>query len=470
MPTCWPSCLQEGVPRKGGFVLATAKGYTGHQEAGAGVAGLMEASLLIQHAAVPPALHVRHLNPHVHGALRGHAVAVARGGPLGMPSSRADGRQLVLGVSSFGAQGTNAHALVASSREHAAIAADSCSNSLSRLWQPSYCYVAPPVQALLTRCLLHKRPRGRNAAVRFEVSLSVPHLSYLWQYSVHGRPHLSGAALLSLAAAGMAVLAGPDGQAAGIVSEAAIVAPQPLPSPASRKLATAALRVGLDSGVVEVAADEQRLLLARLGLSLTPAAPPLGAGPGMQPRALRAPLDTTGVGSRPPKPPTAAILGSSAGLQRAEVSGYALHPVLLDAALSQAAAPWGQPDTLAAPLTWVRSIAAAVVPGPQLPAGSATVTSTQSLQAGWMAGSAALLPASGPAVHVQGVVVGGHDLPPSSPAPPGAETIVATAAAETAAEEEAEGGIAPDHPLLQMSEEERMLHLQAQVGAGRQPC
>ena len=62
--------LQEGSRRP--FLFATVKGFTGHQESGAGVAGLMEASLLVQHAAAPPALHLRHLNPHLHGALTGH--------------------------------------------------------------------------------------------------------------------------------------------------------------------------------------------------------------------------------------------------------------------------------------------------------------------------------------------------------------------------------------------------------------
>ena len=33
----------------------------------------MEASLVAQLAAAAPALHLRHLNPHVHGALQGHA-------------------------------------------------------------------------------------------------------------------------------------------------------------------------------------------------------------------------------------------------------------------------------------------------------------------------------------------------------------------------------------------------------------
>lgn len=64
--------VQEGARQRRPFLLATVKGATGHQESGAGVAGLMAASVLVQAGAVPPALHLRHLNLHVHGALAGH--------------------------------------------------------------------------------------------------------------------------------------------------------------------------------------------------------------------------------------------------------------------------------------------------------------------------------------------------------------------------------------------------------------
>lgn len=87
------------------------KGYTGHQEAGAGVAGLMETLNLASHSSIPPALHLRNLNPHVAAILQGRAVGIARGGPAPVGQLSAEGL-LVTGVSSFGAQGTNAHALV----------------------------------------------------------------------------------------------------------------------------------------------------------------------------------------------------------------------------------------------------------------------------------------------------------------------------------------------------------------------
>ena len=103
--------MQDGFARQQTLALATVKGYTGHQEAGAGVAGLMEALRLVSHAGVPPALHLRTLNPHVAAILKGRAVAIARGGPAPVGQVSLQGL-LVTGVSSFGAQGTNAHALL----------------------------------------------------------------------------------------------------------------------------------------------------------------------------------------------------------------------------------------------------------------------------------------------------------------------------------------------------------------------
>lgn len=103
--------LGQGAERQQPLSLATVKGYTGHQEAGAGVAGLMEALNLVSLSSIPPALHLRNLNPHVAATLQGRAVGIARGGPAPVGQTSASGL-LVTGVSSFGAQGTNVHALV----------------------------------------------------------------------------------------------------------------------------------------------------------------------------------------------------------------------------------------------------------------------------------------------------------------------------------------------------------------------
>ena len=101
----------------------------------------MEALRLVSHASVPPALHLRSLNPHVAATLKGSAVAIARGGPAPVGQASLQG-QLVTGVSSFGAQGTNAHALVRGTHD-AVRAAEGRQNVLlskARFW------VAPVMQ------------------------------------------------------------------------------------------------------------------------------------------------------------------------------------------------------------------------------------------------------------------------------------------------------------------------------------
>ena len=62
------------------------KGHTGHSEAAAGVAGLMEAAMLAYHACTAPALHLRTLNPHVAGLVaNSQGASIARGGPYAVP-------------------------------------------------------------------------------------------------------------------------------------------------------------------------------------------------------------------------------------------------------------------------------------------------------------------------------------------------------------------------------------------------
>ena len=77
--------LRQGVSSDASLLFSTVKGYTGHQEAGAGTVGLVECLLLLGHKAVAPALHLRTLNPHVVGALAEHTASLARGGPYGVP-------------------------------------------------------------------------------------------------------------------------------------------------------------------------------------------------------------------------------------------------------------------------------------------------------------------------------------------------------------------------------------------------
>lgn len=95
-------------PREGGSPchVGSLKANVGHLEGAAGIAGLIKATLAIQHGAIPPQVHFQRLNPHI--SLEGTPLAIAREGcawPAGAGPRRA-------GVSSFGWSGTNAHVVL----------------------------------------------------------------------------------------------------------------------------------------------------------------------------------------------------------------------------------------------------------------------------------------------------------------------------------------------------------------------
>lgn len=97
-----------GAPRADGSLcyLGSAKANLGHMEAASGVAGLIKATLVLQHGEIPKQVHFTKLNPHL--SLAGTCLAVAdqhRVWPAGaLPR--------VAGVSGFGVGGTNAHVLL----------------------------------------------------------------------------------------------------------------------------------------------------------------------------------------------------------------------------------------------------------------------------------------------------------------------------------------------------------------------
>lgn len=107
--------------------VGSVKANVGHLEGAAGIAGLIKATLVVQHGAIPPQVHFERLNPHI--SLEGTPLAIAREGgawPAGAGPRRA-------GVSSFGWSGTNAHVVLeeAPSRPAAAPADESAPGLLA---------------------------------------------------------------------------------------------------------------------------------------------------------------------------------------------------------------------------------------------------------------------------------------------------------------------------------------------------
>lgn len=99
--------LRPDGPTERPLLVGSVKSNIGHSEAAAGIAGLIKVVLALQHRTVPASLHVAAPNPLISTAdlpLR----IVTRNTPL----LTRDGSPAVVGVSSFGISGTNAHVVL----------------------------------------------------------------------------------------------------------------------------------------------------------------------------------------------------------------------------------------------------------------------------------------------------------------------------------------------------------------------
>lgn len=329
------------------------------------------------------------------------------------------------------------------------------------------------LQALLASAAVSKRAKGRAGTITLAANLATARAACLWEMSVHGRPHLPPAALLSMAASAYPLISTED-HAGGMLCNVAMVGPVAQPLPSTRRALpalVASVTLAPSTGAVEVAFSEQKLLSGWLGgvqSSGASSAAVLAGTTATAARMLLLPAGTAGVPSTAPAPTSTA---ATAPLATAEAAGHAVHPALLAAAISHAAMQPADPLTpLLSVRTWVRSVAAMTFGAPRdLPVTAATISTSVTLlgEESWLAASLRLSTAGAAAgVQLEGVVVGEHALPPASPGPQALQASAAAAERSVLPGEEAaeEAAVAADNPLLAMPEEERLLHLQAQVG------
>ncbi|KAF2228301.1 hypothetical protein BDZ85DRAFT_210823 [Elsinoe ampelina] len=106
---CGDSSTEDAKP----LYVGSIKTILGHSEGTAGIAGILKASLALQHAKIPPNMLLRHLNPRIHPFYDG----------LEIPQSLLNWPPLPRGqprrasVNSFGFGGANAHAILESFEE-----------------------------------------------------------------------------------------------------------------------------------------------------------------------------------------------------------------------------------------------------------------------------------------------------------------------------------------------------------------
>jgi myxalamid-type polyketide synthase MxaE and MxaD len=98
--------LADGRPADQPVLVGSVKTNLGHLEAAAGMAGLIKATLAVQHAQIPPSLHFHTPSPHV--PWKELPVRV----PTGLEEWPAQYATRIAGVSSFGFSGTNAHVVI----------------------------------------------------------------------------------------------------------------------------------------------------------------------------------------------------------------------------------------------------------------------------------------------------------------------------------------------------------------------
>lgn len=98
--------LAAGRPANDPLLIGSVKTNIGHLEAGAGVAGLIKAALVLKHAYIPPTLHLQ--TPNSRMPLVEWNIDIPRTG-----RAFPDVKRRIAGVNSFGFGGTNAHVVLA---------------------------------------------------------------------------------------------------------------------------------------------------------------------------------------------------------------------------------------------------------------------------------------------------------------------------------------------------------------------
>ncbi|TLD23971.1 hypothetical protein PspLS_06415 [Pyricularia sp. CBS 133598] len=102
--------IADGDPARPPLYVGSIKTVIGHTEATAGIAGIIKASLALQHGLIPPNLLFEKLNPAIEPLYHGLEVPVGKAVPW--PATEASPRRA--SVNSFGFGGTNSHAIVES--------------------------------------------------------------------------------------------------------------------------------------------------------------------------------------------------------------------------------------------------------------------------------------------------------------------------------------------------------------------
>jgi acyl transferase domain-containing protein/NADPH:quinone reductase-like Zn-dependent oxidoreductase/acyl carrier protein/thioesterase domain-containing protein len=436
------------------FLLATVKGYTGHQESAAGTVGICEAMQVASRKAMAPALHIRHLNPHVHGSIRDNRVLIGRSGPIAVSSTNAL-PESIMGISSFGAQGTNAHAVITADGGQVAVEVGTDKN----VWKCRRMWVAPNIARLLDVAWVRRRSRNNTGSVTLESRITSPKNIEFFGNLIYGKAHLLGSTLLSAGLAGveMMLVDAPEGSAGGL-EKATFPSPIMLPRIGKRMTSediTVSLMLKPVTGHVEMSYSLQKVMAGRVALVVgTQSAQGSNRSGIAQRRSVASSLIVTLTSMGRTRGGCFAALSSDTQVMESSMGAARVEAIVTMAGQHKLFSP--------SPLTWIRSIEqSSVTLG--LSKRPEFVSTDIGEEDGWTVLDAVSSSAGdGMALCLQNLVIGEHDLPPTSPGPLSAQTPRMAEHEGDLVGDEA-SMLAADHPLLLMSEEERLIHIQSQV-------
>ena len=195
--------------------FSSVKGFSGHEEAAAGAVLLSQCSYVLEAFALCPMLHLRSLNEHVKASLGGKNASLRYKFPReAEPLPRAT-TAMVMSVSSFAAQGTNAHAVVCKDFTPVTVA----HGFDIRAWNRQRYWVAPKFSPLLGSVPLHAG--GGNV----DISFGGPSQCHLMDHQMLNHPIVSPSILLGCLAGAFDIFCEGSQAAAPVVRNASFTAP-----------------------------------------------------------------------------------------------------------------------------------------------------------------------------------------------------------------------------------------------------
>merc|ERR1719399_2438265 len=175
--------LQEGRGENNPLVLLSQKGRTGHQEAAAGAVLMTAAWSAAMSQSAASFLHLRTLNPFVAAQFDKTALQVAV--PRCMQRMGPARKDIAIGVSSFAAQGTNAHVVIAG--DILGGPKDLLMNHPTNMTLKRYWITAAASPLVYRNVACQSNRWTRQAKMVLEGRMTVRELAPYWQMSLGGR-------------------------------------------------------------------------------------------------------------------------------------------------------------------------------------------------------------------------------------------------------------------------------------------